>query len=94
MTGLKGSGIPATDHLNSLQWIINVEEICWVADEFFRAACPFAVWGGYNAPLFLLKPETKKRNTTYSSSPTKDLSYLQRPPNLITYNLTVAIVSF
>lgn len=54
----------------------------------------FAVWGSYSGPLFLLKPETKKRNTTYSSSPSKDFSCLLRPPNLITYNLTIAIVSF
>lgn len=32
----------------------------------------------HNASLFQLKPETTKKNTTHSSSPTKDLSYLQR----------------
>lgn len=55
-----------------------------------RAACPVC---GNDTSLFLPKPETKWRSPACSSSsPTNDLSYLQ--PNLISYNLAVAIVSF
>lgn len=54
----------------------------------------FAVWGSYSASLSLLKPEPKKRNTKYSSSPSKESSCLQGPPNLITDNLSIAIVLF
>lgn len=53
---------------------------------------------GNDASLFLLKPETKTRSpacsSSSSSSPTNDLFYLQRQPDLISYNLAVAIVSF
>lgn len=80
--------------LLSFLWMVTMEEICWLADEFCRAVCLFLSRAATVLHCFLLKPETKKRNTTYSSSPSKDCSCLLRPPNLITYNLTIAIVSF
>lgn len=69
---------------------MDVEEILLVSRWALQSCLSFAVWGSHNDPLFLLKPESKKRSTTYSSSPSKDdFSCLQRPPNLITYNLTI-----
>lgn len=67
------SGIDAPYH-----WKVYCGSLLSGSRWLFQRCLSFAVWGGHNASLFLLKPETTKKNTTHSSSPTKALSYLQR----------------